>query len=74
MDYLARVEPHGDRSREDHVLLQVELAKAKFYATIVGSTGTSLFQLPQAPTFAKPPIQTSTARTQRSSKPSERYH
>jgi hypothetical protein len=46
MDYLARVELHGDRSREDYVLLQAELAKAKFYTTVIGGSGTSPLQLP----------------------------
>jgi hypothetical protein len=46
MDYLARVELHGDRAREDYVLLQAELAKAKFDTTVIGGSGTSPLQLP----------------------------
>ena len=46
MDYIARIELHGDRSMEDYVLLQAELAKAKFYATVIGGSGASPLQLP----------------------------
>jgi hypothetical protein len=46
VDYLARIELHGDRTKEDYIWLQTEVAKAKFYTTIVGGTGGTSFHLP----------------------------
>jgi hypothetical protein len=74
MDYLARVELHGDRAREDYVLLQAELAKAKFYTTVLEARALLHSSCLRALTIVTAPTLTSTALTQRSSKPSARCH